>query len=156
MNHVNHRIRTALGVLALVGLFAGCGTMANAAESAPLDGTAWVLTGLPGHTLVPDSSVTLQFADGRLSGSDGCNRYSGSYSVENSALAVAPNLVSTQMACVPDLDAQARAYIAALTGAKSFRVDGGRQFLTRSPARSRARRGARPASTTAGRLFPVS
>jgi heat shock protein HslJ len=138
MNHLNHRIRTALGVLALVGLFAGCGTMANAVESAPLDGTAWVLTGLPGHTLVPDSSVTLQFSEGRLSGSDGCNRYSGSYSVENSALAVAPNLVSTQMACVPDIDAQARAYIAALTGAKSFRVDGERLELLAADGKASA------------------
>jgi heat shock protein HslJ len=129
MNHLNHWIRLALGVLALGGLVAGRGTMASAAEPASLDGTAWVLTGLPGHTLVPDSSVTLQFSEGRLSGSDGCNRYAGSYSVKNSVLAVAPNLASTQMACMPDINAQAQAYIAALTGAKSYRIDGERLDL---------------------------
>jgi heat shock protein HslJ len=138
MNHLNHWIRLALGVLALGGLVAVCGTMASAAEPASLDGTAWVLTGLPGHTLVPDSSVTLQFSEGRLSGSDGCNRYSGNYSLKNSSLAVSPNLASTQMACMPDINAQARAYVAALTGAKSFRIDGERLELLASDGKASA------------------
>jgi heat shock protein HslJ len=138
MNCLNYRIRPALGVLALVGPVAGCGTMASAAESTSLDGTAWLLTGLPGHTLVPDSSVTLQFSEGRLSGSDGCNRYSGSYSVRNSVLTVGPNLASTQMACEPGIDAQARAYVAALTGAKSFRIDGERLELLAADGKASA------------------
>ncbi len=138
MNHLNHWARGALGALALGGLVAGYGTMTNAAEAPSLDGTAWVLTGLPGLTLVPKSSVTLQFADGRLSGSDGCNRYSGSYSLKQTALAVSPNLASTQMACAPDINAQAQAYIAALTGAKSYRIDGDRLDLLAADGKASA------------------
>jgi heat shock protein HslJ len=121
--------RRLIGALGAVGLLAACGTMTRAAEAPSLDGTAWVLASLPGRTLVPGSSVTLQFADGRLSGSDGCNRYSGSYSVKGATFAVAPNLASTQMACDPGLMEQARAYVSALTGAESYRVSGDRLEL---------------------------
>jgi heat shock protein HslJ len=117
-------VRWTVGAAAAVGLLAGCGTMTSAAEAPSLDDTAWVLVALPGRTLVPESSVTLQFTDGRLSGSDGCNRYSGSYSVKDAQLDVPPNLASTQMACDPGLMEQARAYTSALTGAKSYRVSG--------------------------------
>jgi heat shock protein HslJ len=121
--------RSGIGALAAFGLLAGCATMTSAAEAPSLDGTAWVLFDLPGHALVPGSSVTLQFADGHLSGSDGCNRYSGSYSVQGATLAVPANLASTQMACDPGLMDQARAYVSALRAAKSYRVSADRLEL---------------------------
>lgn len=122
-------VRSTIGALAAVGLLAGCGAMTRAAEAPSLDGTAWVLAGLPGRSLVPGSAVTLQFAGDRLSGSDGCNRYSGSYAVKDAKLDVGPNLASTQMACDPGLMEQARAYTSALAGAKSYRVSGDRLEL---------------------------
>lgn len=123
------RIRVILGTLVLATSLAACGSMPSAAERPSLDGTSWILAGLPGRTLVPGSSVTLQFAGDRLSGSDGCNRYSGSFTSRGATLEVSPNLASTQMACAPDVTAQARAYVAALTGAKSYRIDGERLEL---------------------------
>jgi heat shock protein HslJ len=90
----------------------------------PLDGTAWVLTGLAGQGTAGNPAATLQFECGRLSGSDGCNRFSGSYSATKSALAVSPQLASTRMACPPEVEAQARAFLAALTGATAYRADG--------------------------------
>jgi heat shock protein HslJ len=114
------------GALFLAGLLAGCGTVARAVDPPTLDGTAWALAGLPGHTLVATATPTLQFAGGRVSGSDGCNRYSGPYTAQGGTLQVGSQLASTQMACPPDITAQSRAYLAALTGARSYRVVDGR------------------------------
>jgi heat shock protein HslJ len=100
----------------------GCGIVASAVDAPALDGTAWVLAALPGHATVAAQAPTLRFEAGRVSGSDGCNRYSGPYTARGGALQVGSQLASTRMACPPDVTAQARAYLAALTGARSYRV----------------------------------
>lgn len=97
--------------------------MSPTAQAATLEGTAWVLSQLPGRSLVARSNVTLQFEAGKVAGSDGCNRYSGAYVVNGEALLVEP-LAGTQMACVPELMEQAAAYTRALNEARSFRRSG--------------------------------
>jgi heat shock protein HslJ len=131
-------IRVMFRALVLSTSLAANGSVLSAVEGQSLGGTAWVLAWLPGRSLVPGSSVSLQFDVERLSGSDGCNRYSGSYSVRGAVLEVSPNLASTQMACVPDITAQAQAFIAALTGAKSFRIDGDRLELLAADGKTSA------------------
>jgi heat shock protein HslJ len=119
----------AIGILTLgVVLAAGSGAAAGSGGS-PLDGTAWVLAGLEGHAVPGSPTVTLQFEGGRLSGTDGCNRFSAGYSATASAFEVSPQVASTKMACPPEVEAQARAYLAALTGAKRYRVQGARLEL---------------------------
>jgi heat shock protein HslJ len=104
-------------------------TASQSAETRiPLDGTAWTLAALPGKTLAGNSNVTLQFDADRVSGADGCNRYSGSYVVNNSALRVSA-LASTQMACAPELMTQAKAFTSALTDARSYRIADGQLAL---------------------------
>jgi heat shock protein HslJ len=122
---------------ALATLLAAFGTMPVAAESPSLDGTAWVLSGLPGGSLLEGTMVTAHFAGGRVSGTDGCNRYSGSYSIKGTALDVS-TLASTQMACVAEVNAQARAYAAALTNATSYRIVGDRLELLSADGRTSA------------------
>lgn len=73
---------------------------------------------------------TAQFTStppGLVQGTDGCNRYSVPFTVAGGgALSVGPRGMSSQMACPPDVTARAEAFMAALTGAKSYRiVDGG-------------------------------
>jgi len=95
-----------------------------------LDGTAWVLENLTGRTLVDGQRPTLQFTGGdRLSGSDGCNRFSGRYTVAKRAFKVVPPLASTQMACPAAIGEQARAYVEALTVAGSYQIADGRLQL---------------------------
>jgi heat shock protein HslJ len=116
-------ITRATGVVALGIIATGCGASARAPDLPGLDGTAWVLTELPGQTLAPRPAVTLQFAGDRVSGSDGCNRFSGRYSVADGIFHVVPSLASTQMACPPEVSAQAQAFITALTSAASYRIE---------------------------------
>lgn len=91
----------------------------------PLAGTKWVLSELNGQPAVADTTVTLQFGtDGRASGTDGCNRYNTSYSVDGSTIQFAPNAAMTMMACPAPIMEQATAYAAALAGAATYVVDG--------------------------------
>lgn len=77
---------------------------------------------------VPDGAVvTAEFADGRIAGTSGCNRYSASYDLtETGAFRLTSPAVSTMMACAPELMTLERAVHAALTAAvrATFTDDG--------------------------------
>lgn len=114
-------VRAAGAVLAAL-IAAGCSTVFAGSDASPgLDDSAWVLSELPGKALVPQSSSTLQFAAGRASGSDSCNRFAGAYTQDKSALSFG-QLVSTQMACAAEVMEQARAVTTALSTTRSHRI----------------------------------
>ena len=101
-----------------------------AAGDAPaLDGTAWVLTSLGGRPVAGEGAATARFEGGRVQGSDGCNRYTAPYERDGATFKVGARGASTMMACPPDRMKQAEAFMAALTGARGYRVDGGRLQL---------------------------
>lgn len=114
--------RTAAAIFAGFFVLAACTTMPSSSSSPDLNGTAWVLSSLPGHALQPDSAATLRFEGGRLQGTDGCNRYSAPYTLTGSALQVGPRGASTQMACPPAVMMQAELFMNALTRATAYRV----------------------------------
>lgn len=124
---------------ALLVLFASACSAVSAGQSplVPLDGTAWVLATLPGRDLLAGTAATLQFAASRVSGSDGCNRFSGGFTQAQGALQVA-QLASTQMACPPEVMEQARAVTAAVSGARSYRIAGDTLDLLDAGGTSRA------------------
>lgn len=113
--------------LSLLGIIwlEGCASSNNATQSTSLDGSAWVLTSLPGHAMVPDAIPTARFENGRVAGSDGCNRYSMPYSAKGSAIQIGPTGHSTMMACPESTMAQAEAFTSALISARSFRRSDG-------------------------------
>jgi len=110
--------------LLLLTALSGCSSVRQNAEPPSLDGTAWVLTDLPGRTLLAGHPATLQFQAGKAMGTDGCNRYTAPYASQGGTLGVSPGAM-TQMACPEDRMQQAEAFMAALTGAKRYRVGGG-------------------------------
>jgi heat shock protein HslJ len=99
---------------------------------------AWVVTSFhKGDAIVSvmaGSTVTAVFTDTTISGSGGCNQYSGPVAVNGTKIKIGP-VAATFMACSPDIDAQEQAYVAALGEAASyaattssldlFRADGG-------------------------------
>lgn len=118
-------VRVAVGIVAAVtALLAACGgtAMTPSSRLPDLDDTQWVLTELTGRTLLDRSKPTVQFAGDRVTGSDGCNRYTGRYTVARQAFKVVPPLAATQMACAPEIAAQASAFIEALSVAGSYRI----------------------------------
>jgi heat shock protein HslJ len=59
------------------------------------------------------------FANGKVTGSGGCNQFGGSYTQDGDALEIG-EIVSTQMACGSKADAVERAYLAALERVASW------------------------------------
>jgi putative lipoprotein len=94
--------------------------------------TYWKLTRL-GETPVQaaanqrEASLVVHPGKGQVSGSGGCNRFSGSCNVDGSALTFG-NLASTRMACAEGMD-QESAFLAALGKVRSWRVSGDRLEL---------------------------
>lgn len=118
----------ALGTAALLLLTACASTSPSAvpsppAELASLSGTAWVLETLGGKPALEATTVTARFAaDGTISGSSGCNRYSGPFSTSGNAIKVG-DVASTMMACDDAIMAQEKSFLGALTTASAFSVD---------------------------------
>lgn len=78
-------------------------TAMNAAQPPQsLDGSAWTLVGwqqgTSARTLVDKTEITADFSGDRISGSGGCNRFSGTYRQQAETVSVS-NLSMTEMAC---------------------------------------------------------
>jgi heat shock protein HslJ len=111
----------ALGALAIV--VAACSGGGSAGTGGTIEGTRWVLTSYQGENAsvpVPDGVIVdATFADGKVAGSGGCNRYTGPATVDGATLKVGP-LASTQMACDDPAGATETAFLAAFQNAASF------------------------------------
>lgn len=123
----------AAGVLVLNG----CGSTSSSTDSAgstsatavELGGTSWVLASYAdsdGAAVPADATAevgTLLFAaDGTFSGSTGCNRFTGSYTQDGSALTLESGPM-TKRACQEGVAAQEAAIVAALPSVTSFTAD---------------------------------
>ncbi|MCE5257643.1 MAG: META domain-containing protein [Chloroflexi bacterium] len=117
------RTRLVLLVVAAALVLAGC------ASTDALNNTKWSLATLAGQPLLAGTKVTLGFADGQLTGSDGCNQYSTSYTVEGSKIAIGKEIISTLMACDEPIMQQASAFSDALPKAVAFKSDGQQLIL---------------------------
>jgi heat shock protein HslJ len=104
---------------------AGCTTMTAAETVSSLPGTAWVLASLGGQAPLAGAPVTMQFEDGVVVGSDGCNRYRNTFTAQSGKVEFGQRGASTMMACPPPVMRQAEAFTVALGKARSYRVSGG-------------------------------
>jgi len=89
-----------------------------------LAGTSWTLATLGGEPALADTTVTLNFEDGRATGSDGCNNYTTPYTADGSSIQIRQPIASTMMACPEPIMAQAAAYMKALEQTATYKADG--------------------------------
>jgi heat shock protein HslJ len=130
--------RLAFPVLATTALLAaltGCGSGISLDE--PIEGPMWRLAQL-GDEPVGPSEAQIQFdrSSGRVSGSGGCNRVSGSFTRTGVALKIG-QLASTRMACAePARGASEAQFLAALQSTASYRLAPGRLALLDASGRT--------------------
>ncbi len=110
---------------AMLLVMTACAAPVSGTPSATLglDGTSWVVTRINASAVLTGTNVTMAFADGQVSGSNGCNRYFGPYTLAGSAFS-APRLASTQMACDAAVMTQEQAFMKALAAAVTLRPAG--------------------------------
>ncbi len=87
----------------------GCGRAYPAAHS--LDGSEWRIVSVGGAPVILPRPATIAFTEDRVSGSTGCNRFTGGYAIRAGRLSTT-RLAMTRMACM----GEAGAIEAAVTG----------------------------------------
>lgn len=92
----DRRYRDTVTVTADGKTVKGCG--GKILPPTELAGTNWSFVSIGGVAVAADRPTSLQFDGNRLSGSAGCNRFSGIYSVDGGTLKAGP-LMATEMAC---------------------------------------------------------
>lgn len=110
-------------------LLAGCCRVPVPASS--FEGPTWRLTavGCKGVTGFATDPVTARFEAGRVSGFSGCNRFTGSYTLDGDSLVVGP-LAGTMMACADPQMAIEKTFLSGLTGKLRQAISGDRLTLT--------------------------
>ena len=109
-----------VAVLAL----AGCQSPPLVAPENPLVGTAWLAWDINGQGPGGKTYATLVFNPGRISGSGGCNRFSGALEVKADVWQ-ASDIAVTRMECGPELMKDEASFLGALESARTHRVEGG-------------------------------
>lgn len=119
--------RSALALIAGVMLVSGAGTAladgsTTTGNALPLAG-AWLAESIDGAGVIDDLQTTLEIAeDGAVSGSGGCNRFTGSAVIEGDTIKFG-DLGSTMMACEEAAMDQEMKFHAALGATRTFRID---------------------------------
>ena len=126
----------------------------------PLADTEWTVVayaeGRGGFaSVLAGTNLTVAFsADGRISGSGGCNGFAGTFALTPPAIRIGPVATTRKFCASPDgVMAQESAFFAALTTAASFTSNARRSAL--DGGRRDCRRASRSATGVAGREMPA-
>lgn len=135
------RVLSVLGAVSVAGI--GIAAAAAGAPASPSvssagvpTGTIWIVTKLAGKPPLEGTELTAELtATRRISGSAGCNRYSGGYRATGRTIRVGP-LATTQMACDTAIQRQETAFLQALSRARRFAASGSSLTLRSASGRT--------------------
>ncbi|MEM7032587.1 MAG: META domain-containing protein [Chloroflexota bacterium] len=92
-----------------------------------IEDTSWQLQGFSSGDvwleILPNTEIMVEFADGRISGSAGCNRFFGAYTLTDDEFSVG-DLGSTRRACAEDIMQQERTFFGLLRDAQRVSLEG--------------------------------
>ena len=97
-------------------------------EPLPLVGTTWTLSSISSGdavtSVISGTEITVVFStDNTVSGSAGCNGFSGRYTTAGDSLSFSP-LATTRMACKKYVMAQEQVFLDAMSRVRSYAIDG--------------------------------
>lgn len=87
--------------------------------------TEWTLVSLYGSSLLDGTNITLNIENDSVGGSTGCNYYGGKVLMNEGVMDARYGINSTSKGC-PGINQQESAYLRALGGAASYRVQDSR------------------------------
>lgn len=120
--------RVVLASIVMAGMVTASGPFlpqlqAVAAEAPLTPAGDWLAEDIRGRGVVDRMQTTLSIAaDGTVSGSGGCNHYTGTATIAGARISFGP-LATTRMACTPAVMEQEQKFFSALTVVRAFRVD---------------------------------
>jgi heat shock protein HslJ len=125
-----------LAVIIAVATTVGCASLRGGGDAQRLAGADWRLSELSGRVAIPTEVSRrpwLRFAtdSGRVTGSGGCNRLTGPFTTDRTAIRFGA-IVSTKMACADQaLTRQEQDFFSVLNSANRFDVEGDTLLLLR-------------------------
>ncbi len=128
--------------LLLTLLLTACAALAMETnkQTATLPGSAWQVINFAGQAPLANHPITIEFDnEGNIAGDGSCNRFGGSCKIEGDKIEVGP-LRSTRRACEPDIMQQEQKFLALLTAATAWSMDGDVLILTAPDGEIRASR----------------
>jgi heat shock protein HslJ len=117
-------VAAVVGTLLAALAVTACGDDETAGtQAAGIEGVPWVLESGAGIRAGAAPAPTATFEGGTVSGSTGCNRFTGTYVIEGGRMGIEPG-ATTRKACAPPADQVERAYLAALGRVDGWRAQG--------------------------------
>lgn len=95
-----------------------------------LDDTIWEVIDLNKEPLVTETTLTIRFHDRKVSGSSGCNRFSGRYEVQDDTLAISIREATSENCLNPAVMNQEQAFKNYLSTASGFYLTGPELTIT--------------------------
>ena len=130
------KMRVAFWIAAavmFVYLLTACGVI-NPRDA--LNGSAWTLTSFDNMPPLKGTKLTVEFAEGKIGGSSGCNSYGGLYKVNGEKISTGPIAV-TMMACVdPGVMEQEQIFLEYLQEAQTYIRSEGQLQIFRSDGKA--------------------
>lgn len=119
-------MKSSLLLVATFVLLSGCAQNAPQTGNEPLENTYWKLTRLGDAPVSPapnqrEAHFILHPGDKRVSGSGGCNGFTGSYERAGEQLTFGNRMVSTMMACAAGMEVE-RNFMAALQQVRNSKI----------------------------------
>ena len=114
----------------------------------------WLAESIHGHGVIANLQTVIDIAaDGKVTGSGGCNRIAGKAEISGERISFGP-MISTKMACAPAIMDQESKFLAALGDVRHWQLEGQKNKLVLFNANSRPKtiRGPRSSSAGSGRL----
>lgn len=97
----------------------------GSAPAPRLAATAWVVEEVGGRAVLDRKATALRFdAEGRVSGSTGCNNFTGNATIAAEKVTFSP-LATTRRACEPEAMRQEQSFLRAMEAVRSFSLDPG-------------------------------
>ncbi len=84
----------------------------------------WILREVDGRPAVAEAQTIMRLSDNRITGSGGCNFYTGVGSIADGRVSVGL-LLMTKMGCAPDVLEQEARFASALPSSVRYEIDGG-------------------------------
>jgi len=106
----------------MLGLVTGVGLAACAPMQPELVPSDWQVTMLDGRALTAEDRVTMQFAEGRVAGMSGCNRYTGPLLLGDENAIEFGLLATTRMACPGEAASIEAAFVQQMGQIDSYRI----------------------------------
>ena len=118
---VRMRRHVLLALLLAAIAIAGCSLGGDTANGG-LGGTSWTAVTLDGQPTLAQARPTIRFTvDGTVSGTTGCNQFSGPFRTDGGTIVVG-ELAATKIGCDGERGDQEHAFLAALGGARAWNL----------------------------------